>query len=160
VSRRYPKHRRVFLAMGAVTLAIVAALVIARPLAALFVFVLPMAISLYLTAWATYSHHAGKPTSSHFEACNNIVHRRYNLLTGNLGYHTAHHYKPGVHWSKLPALHASIAHRIPDDCYLTPGFPWRLLQAKAEAPARDGAGPPPVDPAAATARVVPSGMLG
>ena len=163
VSKRHPKHRKVFVAMAVVSFALVAALVWARPVPGLFVFVLPMAISLYLTAWATYSHHAGKPTSSHFEACNNILHRGYNVLTGNLGYHTAHHYKPGVHWSKLPALHASIAHKIPDDCYLTPGFPWRILQGKAPAPPSER----PADPGfsgeaspVATGRVVSSGLLG
>jgi fatty acid desaturase len=136
VSARYPRYRRTFLAMAALTLSLVGVLTWARPLQALFVFVLPMAISLLLTAWATYSHHAGKPTGSHFVACNNIVHRGYNLLTGNLGYHTAHHYKPGVHWSKLPALHARIAHQIPDDCYLSPGFPWRLGQIAVPPPDR------------------------
>jgi len=55
-------------------------------------------------------------------------------LSGNLGYHTAHHYKPGVHWSKLPELHAKIADRIPDDCYLTPGFPFTLGQRTAPPP--------------------------
>lgn len=163
VSRRHPKHRRVFVAMALVTLAVVAALVAYRPLPALFVFVLPMMISLYLTAWATYSHHADKPTSSHFEACNNILHRGYNLLTGNLGYHTAHHYKPGLHWSKLPALHATIAHRIPADCYLTPGFPWRLVQAPDTAPPAAEPrldGPPRGAEAVAAGRVVSSGMVG
>lgn len=134
VSKRFPRYRRLFLTMGAVTLLVLAVLVVIRPLQALFVFALPMVSSLFLTAWATYSHHSGKPTTSHFEACNNIVHRGYNLLTGNLGYHTAHHYKPGLHWSKLPTLHAQIAHRIPDDCYLTPGFPWRFGQTNAVAP--------------------------
>jgi len=134
VSRRFPRYRRVFLSMGLLTLAVLGALVYARPVPALFVFVLPMLCSVLLTSWATHSHHSGKATSSHFEACNNIVHRGYNLLTGNLGYHTAHHYKPGVHWSKLPALHAQIAHLIPADCYLTPGFPWRLTQTQSRSP--------------------------
>ncbi len=123
--------------MGLLTLAIVTALVVAKPLAGLFVFVLPMAISLVLTAWATYAHHTGRSTASHFEASNNILHRGYNVLTGNLGYHTAHHYKPGVHWSRLPELHASIAHRIPSDAYDTPGWPWRLSQTKAPPRARE-----------------------
>ncbi len=138
VGRRFPKYRRVFVSMALLTLAIVVGLVWARPIPALFVFVLPMLISLVLTAWATYSHHAGKPTSSHFVACNNIVHRGYNLLTGNLGYHTAHHYRPGVHWSKLPELHARIAHEIPSDSYLSPGFPWRFGQIAVPAPTSPG----------------------
>jgi fatty acid desaturase len=132
VGARHPKQRRVFVGMAAVTVAILAALFAARPAAALFVFLIPMAISLFITAWATYSHHAGKSTESHFVACNNILHRGYNALTGNLGYHTAHHYKPGVHWSRLPELHASIAHKIPADCYLTPGLPWCLGQSAVE----------------------------
>jgi fatty acid desaturase len=37
------------------------------------------------------------------------------MVTGNLGYHTAHHYKQGVHWSKLPALHEKIKDKIPDN---------------------------------------------
>lgn len=135
VMRRTPRHARVFLGMTALTLAIVVGLVVLRPLSGLFVFVLPMTFMLFHTAWATYTHHAGKKTSSHFVASNNILHRGYNVLTGNLGYHTAHHYKPGVHWSRLPALHESIAHRIPADCYLTPGLPWKLSQRRISPPA-------------------------
>ncbi len=136
VSKRFPRFRRTFLWMGALTFATVCALTYLRPLQAVFVFILPMIISLVLTSWATYSHHSDKPTDSHFVACNNILHRGYNIVTGNLGFHTAHHYRPGVHWSKLPQLHAEIEEKIPADCYLTPGFPWTLWQTTASGPGK------------------------
>lgn len=129
VARRTSRYTRVFLVMTALTLAIAAGLVACRPIPGLLVFVLPMTTMLFHTAWATYTHHAGKKTTSHFVASNNILHRGYNVLTGNLGFHTAHHYKPGVHWSRLPELHDTIAHRIPADCYLSPGLPWNFGQA-------------------------------
>ena len=52
-----------------------------------------------------------------------------NILTGNLGYHTAHHLRPGLHWSKLPAFHARIADKIPAENYRGPGLPMALLPA-------------------------------
>jgi fatty acid desaturase len=128
VSKKYPHMRPVFLGMGAFFVALLAVLFWWKPLATLFVFLLPMAISLFITSWATYTHHAGRTTDDHFAASTNILHRGYNLVTGNLGYHTAHHYKGGVHWSQLPKLHAEIAHLIPHDAYMMPGFPFTLGQ--------------------------------
>jgi fatty acid desaturase len=128
VSRRYRHLRPVFVGMGLATLALLAAALAWRPLPTLFVFVLPMLVSLFVTSWATYTHHAGRPTDDHMTASTNIVHRGYNLMTGNLGYHTAHHYKGGVHWSLLPQLHAQLAHVIPADAYMMPGFPFTLGQ--------------------------------
>ena len=40
----------------------------------------------------------------------------YNRMTGNLGYHTAHHSEHGLHWSKLPVLHTELAREIPATC--------------------------------------------
>lgn len=126
VSSRYPQKRLLFVVMALVTLAVVTGLVAWRPLPGLVIFVLAPAFSLFGTAWATYCHHAGRSTESHFVACNNILQPFYNKATGNLGYHTAHHYKPGIHWSRLPKLHDEIAHLIPSDAYIVPGWPWRL----------------------------------
>lgn len=134
VGLRYPAALRVFVAMGALQVALLGLLFWHNAYNALFVFLLPMAVSLYVTAWATYFHHAGLDTKEHAEASYNILHRGYNLMTGNLGYHTAHHTKHGLHWSKLPELHAQMARDIPATLYRQPGIPfvWSGSEAKVE----------------------------
>jgi fatty acid desaturase len=74
-----------------------------------------MIVSLIFTAWVTYDHHSGLDTDDPFEASYNNTNRVFNFLTGNLGYHTAHHYRQGLHWSKLPELHEKIKSRIPPE---------------------------------------------
>lgn len=122
---KYPKLRFTFLWMGVVTLAVIVALVAYRPVPGLIMYVLAPGFSLFGTAWATYAHHAGRSTASHSVASNNILQPFYNWLTGNLGYHTAHHTRPGVHWSELPKLHDELKAAIPADAYVAPGWPWR-----------------------------------
>jgi fatty acid desaturase len=92
----------------------VATLLVLDPLAGLLVFALPMVVGLLITAWATYEHHSGLNVENEFEASFNNLNRWYNLFTGNLGYHTAHHHRGGLHWSKLPKLHAQIQDKIPE----------------------------------------------
>ena len=58
-------------------------------------------------------------TSQVNDASRNRESRLYNALTGNLGLHTAHHKRPGLHWSLLPELHERIRHRIPDERIVT-----------------------------------------
>ncbi len=117
VGKRYPKHYRTHLIYTLITLAIVIALIAYQPLQAFMLFILPMATSLLITAWATYDHHAGLESDDDFAASYNNMNVPFNVLTGNLGYHTAHHHKQGVHWSELPALHEKIKHKIPEECY-------------------------------------------
>lgn len=113
VGKRFPNKQKPFVIYTLLTLAIVATLAYFKPLAALFLFVLPMFGGLLLTAWATYEHHSGLSTDNEFEASRNNLNRFYNITTGNLGYHTAHHHKQGVHWSLLPELHEKIKDKIP-----------------------------------------------
>lgn len=117
VGKKFPKARRQFLWMGALHLALIAGAFAYNWYNAIFFVVLPMATSLWITSWITYYHHRGLDTDDHMEASYNITTPFFNWGTGNLGYHTAHHYRQGVHWSKLPELHASIAHKIPAHCY-------------------------------------------
>jgi len=113
VGKKFPRLQRDFLLYAALTLLGVAALVGFRPLPALLVFVLPMIVSLLFTSWVTHDHHSGLDSDDQFTASYNNANWLFNFLTGNLGYHTAHHYRQGVHWSKLPELHEEIKDKIP-----------------------------------------------
>src|SRR5690554_8039046 len=70
----------------------------------------------------TYQQHQGLDLSSDLRAPRNTTSKLYNLISWNLGYHTAHHLHPGVHWSKLPALHDEIRHQIPDHLVCNSGL--------------------------------------
>lgn len=117
VGERYPKKRSEYVTFTAVTVGILAALIFFKPLNALLVFVIPMTLSFLYTCLVTYGHHAELDTDDEFAASYNKMDKLYNFLTGNLGYHTAHHHRSGVHWSKLPELHEQIKTQIPDYCY-------------------------------------------
>lgn len=134
VGLEHPRVLRIFLAMGALQVALLGLLFWHDAYNALWIFLLPMGLSLYLTVWATYFHHAGLETTEHTHASHNILHRGYNLVTGNLGYHTAHHVRHGLHWSQLPELHAQLAKDIPPTHYRQAGIPfvWFGSDAKVE----------------------------
>jgi fatty acid desaturase len=123
----YPKYRATFGRMIVPVVAVVALMVALRPVAGTMVFVITPAVMLFGTAWATYDHHSNRATDPAFGATTNVLQPFYNFWTGNLGYHTAHHFRPSAHWSKVPAIHATIAQHIPADAYLEPGFPYKQL---------------------------------
>lgn len=117
VGKKYPHLQRQFVVFGLLTLAAVGLLTYFNPVNALFLFILPMIGSLLYTSWATYGHHAGLDSEDEFASSHNITSKWFNVLTGNLGYHTAHHFKPGVHWSKVPEVHNKIKDKIPAECF-------------------------------------------
>jgi len=127
VGKKHRSIQRTFLIMLILMTVILGAMTYFRPLQTLFVFALPMLTSLLITSYATYSHHSGLSLENHKHASRNIESKWYNKLTGNLGYHTAHHLRFGDHWSKLPDFHRQIRHEIPAECIIPPTYIFRLF---------------------------------
>lgn len=118
VALRRPREGRHFLWMQIPYLGLQALLAWVHPLNYLFVFLLPAVCMLLYVYWLTYEHHSGLYTKDPYAGSRNRLGRLYNLRTCNLGYHTAHHLKPHLHWSLLPAYHALIEDRIPAECFV------------------------------------------
>ncbi len=113
IARRYPELLRRFKVWAVVSLAVLGVFIALDPAKALLLFVLPMPIMYIGLLDNTYMQHSDLDISSDYTASRNTTNRFYNLVSGNLGYHTVHHMKPHVHWSELPALHAAMARHIP-----------------------------------------------
>ena len=115
IGKGHPKIFRRFFLYFLLCNVILAALIFVDPVKALMIFVFPMVWSVLMLVDNTYDHHVGLDTSDQFHATKNLLDPLYNICSWNLGYHTAHHMKPGLHWSGLPELHASIGPKIPDE---------------------------------------------
>ena len=119
VGLKHPKALRSWLLMKLPLYGLLGLGLWLNPLNTVLIFLVPAFLTLTHTIWATYEHHAGCETAGHLSASVNRDNRLYNWLTGNLGLHTAHHMRPGVHWSLLPQIHAQIKHQIPKELILT-----------------------------------------
>ncbi|MGK7956242.1 MAG: fatty acid desaturase [Crocosphaera sp.] len=127
VGEQYPKSRKKLIENILLTAFVLGLLCSINWINTLILFVVPMIILLFMSVNETYDHHAGLDTEDPYQATYNITDRWYNILSCNLGYHTAHHLQCGKHWSELPQLHENIKHKIPANLYREPGFPCGLL---------------------------------
>lgn len=85
------------------------------------------ALVYFISRYVDYLNHYGCNEKSRniYERANNSLSRLFNWSCNNFGYHTAHHLRPGSHWTELPAIHAEIAHRIPQS--KLKAFSWSCL---------------------------------
>jgi fatty acid desaturase len=119
LGKRYPKYFRAFLLMKIPLWTLIGLALYYNPVNAVLCILLPGYITLAHTAWATYEHHAGIYPTDHHNSSYNNLNPAYNAMTCNLGYHTAHHKRPGVHWSLLPDVHEGIEDEIPAEMIQT-----------------------------------------
>ena len=93
-------------------------------------YVIPMYLLTYfITRYVDYLNHYGCDEASpdKYEHANNSLSPSFNRYTHNFGYHTAHHLRPGAHWTDLPEIYAGIEDRIPGRCKKTVSWSFMLF---------------------------------
>jgi fatty acid desaturase len=118
-----PRVAREYFGELTAVLVLCALFLLAKPAVALAVFVYPMTYNILATYYWAHHQHADLDTGDPLAASRTFDNRLFNWLSFNVGYHAAHHYRPGVHWSRLPALHETLRRRIPEELTLH-SIPW------------------------------------
>jgi beta-carotene hydroxylase len=75
-------------------------------------FLAQVAFAWWSMFFINFVQHVDCDPASRHDHSRNFVGKLGNFLTWNAGYHTAHHEQPGLHWTRLPALHAALAPHI------------------------------------------------
>lgn len=88
-----------------------AVLIAIDPLAWSLYVLIPQLLALHWLLGANYLQHAHADGSSRLQFARNFT-GGVNLLFFNIGYHTAHHLHPRVHWKALPQYHQRYAPRL------------------------------------------------
>ncbi|MCG8462015.1 MAG: fatty acid desaturase [Holophagales bacterium] len=114
IGRKYPKVYRKLKTMLPISCLPLAAMLWLDPVRSVIIFLVPMLLQVINVARLGYDQHSGLETHDHLAASRNVESRLFNLVTFNSGYHTAHHMKPGLHWSRLPKYHRHVRDRIPE----------------------------------------------
>jgi fatty acid desaturase len=83
-----------------------------RPLETVLYFALPYLVGQWGILAINHIQHDGCDPDSSYNHSRNFVGRWLNWWVFNNGFHTAHHLRPGLHWSRLPQFHAEIRQRI------------------------------------------------
>ncbi len=105
---------------------IAAAFVLDWEKALLFV-IIPQQVSLFSVLIFNYVQHVHANEESEWNHSRNFT-GFLNFLLFNNGYHTIHHHKAGLHWSKAPAAHKEIEKNIDPDL-LEKSFWWYIFRS-------------------------------
>jgi beta-carotene hydroxylase len=73
---------------------------------------LPAFAALWGLMFTNYVQHVDCDPWSRWNHSRNFVSAWMNFLVFDNGFHTVHHERPGLHWSRLRAEHARIAHHV------------------------------------------------
>ena len=93
---------------------------------ALLFVIIPQQVSLFSVLIFNYVQHVHANEESEWNHSRNFT-GFLNFMLFNNGYHTIHHHKAGLHWSKVPEAHEEIEHNI-DPILLERSFWWYIVR--------------------------------
>ncbi len=96
------------------------------PAKALLFVLVPQFVCLHWLLGANYMQHAHANGLSQWDFARNFT-GAINWVYFNIGYHTAHHDRPDLHWTELPDHHRQLVSQI-DPRLVEPSFLWYLLR--------------------------------
>jgi fatty acid desaturase len=94
---------------------------------ALLFIIIPQQVALFSVLILNYLQHVHADEESEWNHSRNMVGSALNILLFNNGFHTIHHHRPGLHWSKTPEAHRKIANLI-DPCLNEKSFWWLIIR--------------------------------
>jgi fatty acid desaturase len=104
-------HRSLYgqaLAERAVLYAVMAALTLADWQATLRALVVPWLVGQWGIVTINLLQHQGCDPASQYDHSRNVTGALVNWFVLNNGFHTAHHLRPSLHWSRLPEYHRRV----------------------------------------------------
>ena len=115
IGRRFPAQRARLARQVLVQIAVLVAAFVVDPVLAVGFVVVPWLLLRWAVFWFSYAQHDTVPMTDVYSG--SVTHFGLtNLFYLNVGHHTAHHEKPTLHWSRLPARTEQIVERIPSVC--------------------------------------------
>ena len=97
-----------------VLLALYLLFLLVKPMATIYYLILPNIIGQFVLISLNYCQHSGCDDKSEYNHSRNFTNRLLNFMLFNMGFHTAHHLFPNVHWSEYPRIHQTLKPYIED----------------------------------------------
>lgn len=131
-SRNKSFVRRIAFQQAFLTCAIIIMLIV-KPMATVIVFLVPwLGVHLWGLNSNFMQHEACDPLHPH-DHSRNFVGRFFNWMLFNGGYHTVHHERPSLHWSRIPSAHAARADQISSHLNIRSFYFWMAVYIFAPA---------------------------
>ena len=129
--RSWQRYRSQYLVDTIGTLSLAFLFLIIDPWRMLWVYELPLILTLLNIGFFSWLTHAPAFGGGHLSNSLNTANNWMNIFVHNQGYHSLHHIAPGIHWTEIPDkfnLMVDVDERLIVRYWVTLDSSWRILR--------------------------------